>query len=789
MKAFDDIRRGISALPELSDMYINMAKNMSDEEEINSALNEKAFKLSTKLLINIQKEDDNLQQSPSYSWLLFILELISKGSKNIILLQIAIEGILKICKKAIQNKQKFKVMYSQIKQINSIIIRLWNLLDYQDYITKTIELLVNFDELMPAQFAETIMETFLNKDTNSRLNAIQKFNTLWKLSAQKYKNYKILAKDNRCIFQMLEFLNDDEPRIRYSSKSWLLQSKEFLGRIIDPILEILILSTQGLVKVSEENELLYVSKYDATKVENNFKRLKNMLISDKIDFIGFSLKCSIHPYLEELFTKEESRQLYPFIHKSDPYINLFLFLALKYIFGRPLNTNENNISIEESEFQSSNYAARASAIEFLEQLLTNMEPKEIVPKTIRQIIDPLMSGFHNSLLHKELIIQSEILDLMKIILFNCNGDSQAYKENCIKIFCHELFRTIIYLGLTSSASFVKSSYINAAQNLIPLFYEVLKEEDRKSVCSDILNALLNQLSLCSTSNNLNKSSTHIRAENDILQIISGIQSFLHYGLLNKAIKEYVEYPSRYFLGLFEIKPETKRIEIDSLAEAMLNLLGELYISSLNIIEEDVDPLFVKDFNISRFGILLFTRDDYTEVIAKNNEKKQSLSKPLEASDNSNSQAKIDAKNEDHKGEESRELLSGSKTIFEKSFYDLLYPIIQKYPNEVLKAFIDVWINKISYSKTSMTKMIGTLISLKLSLLTFCKGLIYYLKLFDRSMRTSIYNKSMREFEYLPSKKEALIGLFAYQFIIRTHEDLESKCVTSELWKEILELLK
>jgi hypothetical protein len=44
---------------------------------------------------------------------------------------------------------------------------------------------------------------------------------------------------------MLDFLEDQNPLIRNSSKNWLLESMISFQRVIDPILEILLLSKMG----------------------------------------------------------------------------------------------------------------------------------------------------------------------------------------------------------------------------------------------------------------------------------------------------------------------------------------------------------------------------------------------------------------------------------------------------------------------------------------------------------------------------------------------------------------
>ena len=86
-------------------------------------------------------------------------------------------------------------------------------------------------------------------------------------------------------------------------------------------------------------------------------------------------------------------------------------------------------------------------------------------------------------------------------------------------------------------------------------------------------------------------------------------------------------------------------------------------------------------------------------------------------------------------------------------------------------------------------MIGSVIALKISMLTLFKGLTSYVKSIDRKLKTFPQNKNILLFEFEASKKEALICMFTYLCIVRTHEDMDTKSTTPEIWKEIIEFLK
>jgi hypothetical protein len=83
---------------------------------------------------------------------------------------------------------------------------------------------------------------------------------------------------------MLDFLEDQNPLIRNSSKNWLLESMISFQRVIDPILEILLLSKMG--QWDQKNKQYFYTQVYETRITNEaFRKLKSVLLNAGENFI------------------------------------------------------------------------------------------------------------------------------------------------------------------------------------------------------------------------------------------------------------------------------------------------------------------------------------------------------------------------------------------------------------------------------------------------------------------------------------------------------------------------
>lgn len=96
---------------------------------------------------------------------------------------------------------------------------------------------------MPKIFSEVVTDELNSKDREVKIRAIKKFSIFWKLTAKDYTDYKpFYEKDTDlrryvALHHMLHILDDNDPTLRLSCKSWLSESKLYYRRILDPLLE------------------------------------------------------------------------------------------------------------------------------------------------------------------------------------------------------------------------------------------------------------------------------------------------------------------------------------------------------------------------------------------------------------------------------------------------------------------------------------------------------------------------------------------------------------------------
>lgn len=92
-------------------------------------------------------------------------------------------------------------------------------------------LLKRFDRRLPKIFSEVFIDELNSKDREVKVRAIKKFSIFWKLTAQDYPKYLPFAgsedgKKYLALHKMLLILEDNDPTLRLSCKSWLSESKQ-----------------------------------------------------------------------------------------------------------------------------------------------------------------------------------------------------------------------------------------------------------------------------------------------------------------------------------------------------------------------------------------------------------------------------------------------------------------------------------------------------------------------------------------------------------------------------------
>lgn len=100
---------------------------------------------------------------------------------------------------------------------------------------------------------------------------------------------------------MLDFLENDNPLIRHSSKSWLTDSIQLFYRILDPIFEVLLQSSTPWY-VTENRQFFYLQEYETQNILEAFRKLKSILITATEQFIRYISQIRISEKIKEVKT-------------------------------------------------------------------------------------------------------------------------------------------------------------------------------------------------------------------------------------------------------------------------------------------------------------------------------------------------------------------------------------------------------------------------------------------------------------------------------------------------------
>ena len=125
-----------------------------------------------------------------------------------------------------------------------IIKNLWSLLDLEEDTENIVILLQKFDDQVPRIFSDVVIEDLTKKKDSEGQDvnlAIKRFTIFWKFTGQHYPKYmpfktEVSGKMYLALHNMINFLEDPDPTLRLSCRSWLSQSKQY-NRILDPIIE------------------------------------------------------------------------------------------------------------------------------------------------------------------------------------------------------------------------------------------------------------------------------------------------------------------------------------------------------------------------------------------------------------------------------------------------------------------------------------------------------------------------------------------------------------------------
>jgi len=567
------------------------------------------FSRATQVLVKIQVYNDYAKESQEVkmNWLKKLCECSLKSDFENNISQIAIDGIINIWEFSKRGISTYHLLYEfSSKHEKQIISKLWNMVGVSPNDKSVIEQIIRVECVSSSILSNCILAELSDPIIANQLAAINRFSLFWKLSAEYFPIYEPIQSEP-CLVQMVDSLSSDHPLIRHSAKSWLSESTRRLDRVLDPILK-------PLLKPNSNNSEMHNSPENSKSKNFGYiiegcKRLRMLIIANTTDLLSYMISAKINDELFNLYNKDCAKDIYPLPIETRSYLGLLLFLCLKYISGQIIEM-QKNISLSEIS------AVSACGCELLELILQNMEPDYRFPIYTKPLVRYFLTGLNNTFKQKDTVLQVELLKLVRIIQTKNIRESHAFAENLISLLDVNLFTEILKKGMNSPISYVRSTYIQYVNSSLPIFMTFLGEKF-EIILSQLFAILCNALSLCSTVATIKSSDSvgvkNISNQNDIMQIIAGMKSMLHFCFFEvdeeMAKPESMEY--QRILGQYK----TKKLKtcIEDIRKAILLATGGLILSFEKLWKVHKSRI-EKDFNFQVKGMLPLTEEDYANII-------------------------------------------------------------------------------------------------------------------------------------------------------------------------------
>jgi len=248
-----------------------------------------------------------------------------------------------------------------------IIKTLWSLLDEPGDHEKIVQLLKKFDKLLPRIFSDVVTQELNSDDRDIKHRAVKKFAIFWKLTAQfeDYKPFQSISERRRfanessddstqqieehqdkeersyvALHNMLVILEDQDPTMRLSCRSWLSESKNSYHRILDPLLTELM--DKKIMFVSFTGQLFFLDNYETKIVIENFGKLRNIILNTQDEFIRYIVTTQTSQDIEKQFNADfaplKKGIKIKLKHSDKKYIQTIIFITLQFIMGQAVES-------------------------------------------------------------------------------------------------------------------------------------------------------------------------------------------------------------------------------------------------------------------------------------------------------------------------------------------------------------------------------------------------------------------------------------------------------------------
>ena len=325
-----------------------------------------------------------------------------------------------------------------------------------------ISLLVKIMRIDQDKFIK-ILENSLKMKENLEEN-VNLFSDFWQF-LNEYYNDLLIFKNGECIFQMLDFLDSENPLLRHLSKSWLDQSIKLFKKIVDPILKLLL---DDNIQIKKGEKFYEIEKeYDGKKLMDCFRRLKNLIINSPI--MKFFIENKPDNDIIEMY---EKKNIFMINKSKINYFDMLTSISLVFTQG------QSNPELSEN-FKNTNFSINATSCEFLGFILSHINKPDIIMSYAVNINLPILLLIDKAIDDKNNVMQVQLLSVLRVLYFKTESVHKKYKTDTFALFSNPNLLNCLSKGMTRDYYFVRENYINFTRECLPFFKRIMDEETGK----------------------------------------------------------------------------------------------------------------------------------------------------------------------------------------------------------------------------------------------------------------------------------------------------------------------
>lgn len=107
---------------------------------------------------------------------------------------------------------------------------------------------------------------------------------------------------------MINFLEDPDPTLRLSCKSWLSQGSKQYNRIIDPLIEEFIQNSNFKFGGDEQSNVYIDGFFEVDYVIQNFGKLRNIILNTQDEIIEYMIPRNCQKHIAQLYYHKFTRK-------------------------------------------------------------------------------------------------------------------------------------------------------------------------------------------------------------------------------------------------------------------------------------------------------------------------------------------------------------------------------------------------------------------------------------------------------------------------------------------------